>query len=194
MKYSFKNLVSLGLLFVVPAIAQAAQLTEVPLSSRLRVAVEELYQTTRLDMDRGGIKSITRYQLAEPAMTFQIVRSVVAKDFREGEMGGVLKRGCHESGTDDVTQCAREVLTLGTKGDVTEVLRHITESLPDADNDLQPRLSRQLNDIKNLISRSFPNGNDEYSFGYDDVATVKKSIMISADRKTVLVIVWNLGS
>ncbi len=164
------------------------------LPSAIVQAVRHNYDIGRHQVDSGGLASMTLLKNTRGLETFQILRELMLSDI-VAEVRDIAQMACHSAGLTG-TACVRGVLDRKSSVRANYQFHTLEGFLADMEGwDMEDsKWYESLNLIGNYAKGVLGAGFKSYAFGYDDVADVFAIVMISQNKKTILVVTGDYGA
>jgi hypothetical protein len=201
-----KLIFTIGFLISVNSSAQVQKTAADP---QVLSAVQTIYEMGRHQADAGGISSLLQFEVgegvsvvSEGASTFQIVMAVM-NHLRHEPQFDVVTTACQGQNlatAEGLQNCVRQIIERQPAVQanyqplsITSFLNEIAEWYMESDE--METWFGALDTVKSHIEMQMADKNyQEFVLGYDHVADVFMSIMISADRRRVLVLTGDYGA
>lgn len=184
------TIITLFAFVAVPLVQARAELKEVNVPLAVQNAVTRNYDLGRSMGDAGGISSLRVFK-NEKLTTFQIVYNILAdQNSLAGEIG---ISACRPFG---LVECTRKVVERSDEVQANFQFVNL-ESFIDTMKTWEFEEGdwiQSLVTIERYAQSVLGAGAKSYAYGYDEVADVFTVIMISKDKKTVLIFTGDYGA
>lgn len=195
-----KILMTIALLVSFQAFTAEKSLKPVTTPDRIEKAVDDIYELARGQMDMGGISSIAEFKNTQKMTTFQIVDQIM-NDYNLHEMAHNVAtntcEGLREAEAWGRTECVRQVLKHHPYVVSNYGYQNIYSFIKEMRNWVDPEeeaFNFNLMLVEQYAKKKMGPGSKVYSYGYDDQADIFVIIMISKDKKDVLVFTGDYGA